>query len=93
MTAASSLQKGISQAKLVDCDTISSGEVNTELAENGWAAVSRSHARALQDISGNEHTRQNLKSVKVSCSKVAEMVFEYAKVTLAERTSNPSMRV
>lgn len=72
---------------------MSSNNVNTELARNGWAAVPRSHTRALEDVDKSVHAQLDLDSVRVPDSKVAQEVLEYAKATLPERTFNHSMRV
>ncbi|KAF2630932.1 cyanamide hydratase [Macroventuria anomochaeta] len=72
---------------------MSSGNANAELANNGWAAVPRSHSQALESINKNEHAKLDLDSVKVPDTGVARKVFEYAKNTLPERTFNHSMRV
>jgi cyanamide hydratase len=72
---------------------MSSVNVNAELANNGWAAVPRSHTYALKDVNKNEQAKLDLNSVKVPDSEVARRVFDYAKASLPEKTFNHSMRV
>ena len=72
---------------------MSSGEANAELANNGWAAVPRSHSKALEGINKSEHAKLDFDSVKVPDVELARKVFDYAKATLPERTFNHSMRV
>lgn len=59
----------------------------------GWAAVPRSHSRALYDVDKDNHANLDLDRVKVPDTPVAKRVLEYAESTLPERTFNHSMRV
>lgn len=59
----------------------------------GWAAVPRSHSRALCEVNKNNHANLDLDRVKVPDTHVAKRVLEYAESTLPERTFNHSMRV
>lgn len=65
----------------------------TELKNNGWAAVPRSHTSALKEINKGVHAKLDLDSVKVPDTDLAKKVLEYAKSTLPERTFNHCMRV
>lgn len=72
---------------------MSSGNANSKLTNHGWAAVPRSHSKALKQINKKEYAQLDLDSVKVPDNEVAKNVFDYAKSTLPERTFNHSMRV
>jgi cyanamide hydratase len=72
---------------------MSSDNVNTELANHGWAAVPRGHTKALANVDKNLQADLDLDSVKMPDNTVAQKVFEYAKASLPERTFNHSMRV
>jgi len=66
---------------------------NAGLTSNGWAAVFRSHSKALDNVNKDQHAKLVLDAVKVPETDVASKVFQYAKSTLPERTFNHSMRV
>jgi cyanamide hydratase len=72
---------------------MSSGNTNAELANHGWAAVPRSHSKALEQVNKKDYAQLDLDSVKVPGNEVAQKVFAYAKNVLPERTFNHSMRV
>ncbi|KAJ8117882.1 hypothetical protein OPT61_g1023 [Boeremia exigua] len=72
---------------------MSSSEADTMLARHGWAAVPRSHSKALSRIKKNEHAELDLASVKMPDTDVSKKVYEYARSTLPEKTFNHSMRV
>ena len=72
---------------------MSSGNANAELANHGWAAVPRSHSKALEGINKKQYAHLDLDSVKLPDNEVARKVFDYAKTALPERTFNHSMRV
>ncbi len=72
---------------------MSSSEVDTAFAKHGWAAVPRSHSKALEEVNKELHARVDLNSVKTPDTDVAKTTHEYARSTLPERTFNHSMRV
>lgn len=72
---------------------MTSAQGNAANANNGWAAVPRSHSKALEKINKDQHAKLDLDTVKVPDNEVARKVFGYAKSTLPERTFNHSMRV
>ncbi|KAF3035230.1 hypothetical protein E8E12_004868 [Didymella heteroderae] len=72
---------------------MSSGNASAELASHGWAAVPRSHSKALEEINKKKYAQLDLDRVKTPDNEVARKVFDYAKTKLPERTFNHSMRV
>jgi hypothetical protein len=72
---------------------MAASEYDKGLVAFGWAAVPRSHSRALYEVDKNNHANLDLDRVKVPDTPVAKRVLEYAESTLPERTFNHSMRV
>jgi hypothetical protein len=73
--------------------TMAAFEPDKHLVAFGWAAVPRSHAKALYEVDKNIHANLDLDRVKVPDTPVAKRVLEYAESALPERTFNHSMRV
>lgn len=72
---------------------MTSTETHSSLVKHGWAAVPRSHAKALSEVDKNKHAKLDLDSVKVPSTHTARKVLSYAQATLPEKTYNHSMRV
>ena len=68
-------------------------ESDKGLVAFGWAAVPRSHAKALYEVDKHNHANLDLDRVKVPDTPVAKRVLEYAESALPERTFNHCMRV